>query len=394
MPKNLFPLLIALLLFSGGTVAFAKDAETMLLPGAMGRLPQVRAEYEAFIAAREVSGEESRAFADAAHALGARLLEIHEFDLAVGPLEDALLAYRSLGAEPRFLYEAGIAYGRAQSLAGDYEGADRALQDALSIALSHFGEASRETGMAYYELAYTHLRRSPERLEGFGRYANNRIGFPTLFVEQQLGNTSIEELTDLIDDHLDNAERAFRDARLRNSMDYALVMALRGRYRSARDDHRYAEDDLFEAIERLETRPVVDDDLIHAYAALLWSMQMRTLRNRRGEWRDMIEHARQLALQRPYGEFIQIARVLPPPIQIRRNAIYFANMTINFDINAEGLTENVRVQTQSGDTSAWADDAVEAVESFVFATHIRDGVSTGQTNMYSFFSFSYFGFPF
>ncbi len=373
--------------------AFAQDDPKIADALAASDLPDVTSTYrDQYFSARDEYGEQSPEFAEAARSFGAELLRVHEFVYAANVYWSAIGAMENAGGTATEWYTTLINAGRAASLAGNYRDATGYLQQAIDLAEGQQGSNSRDAAMAHYEMAYMYLRRSPDALEGFGR---NRTGVSSTspFVQRQLGGLSIHELTEQIDDHLRAAERALSQLRLRNTMDYALVQALRGRYHAAREDNLRAEETLEAAIAQLESRPFVDDDLIYAYVGLIQAMQSRTLRRRESQWRRLIEHARAQSLRREYGEFVQILRIDVEPPRLSGNRFFLGAISYQFDITAEGRTANIVALTSATDEPEWNAAAREAVEQYVFAPEVRQGVPEGMEDLsvaFAAIAFNYF----
>ncbi len=341
--------------------------------------PELDSFRDDYLSAREIYGAQSAEFGEAARRFGSELLRVHEYRSAAQVYWEAIGAMEMAGATADEWYTTLINAARAASLSNDYRVADGYAQQALGVAQDRYGETSREVAMAHYELAYVHLRRSPDALEGFGR-VRNQVTSESLFINRQVRGTSIEALTDLIDLHLRSAERMLRDVGLRDTMDYALVQALRGRFHAARQDNLRAEEALEAAIAQLETRGFVDDDLIHTYAALIHAMQSRSLRNRARAWRSLIEHAREQSLRRTYGEYIHVARIDAEMPRNIRGGFSIGIISYRFDISAEGRVENLETTTSITDQTAWAASTRDAMEGFAFAPRVRNGIAEGLQN--------------
>lgn len=361
-------------------------------------LPHAERAYELGLA---LFGPDSRSTGLLAFNYGAALNELHKFEDAFPVIATGLSALESsTTTDPRPLYDINIEMARAHL--GIWRGFDSQpfLQRALDIAQGNFGESSVEVARVYYLIATIPFRH--RNVDQFGDVGNipRETGVTitlrrdTVAEHRDLARRAapdrgrvrdwLNELRVLRADYIQPAEAIFANAP-DAEIDRATLRLLAAMYNIELDE-RNSHRAFAEALEAINDLHYADMITFRLVVDWLSHPDRHTWSQRRAErfWQAAIEHG----FYRREGSHIYMLRVPPQypnaALRARENGL----VCLRFDISVEGRTDNVEVYESEG-PSVFHQPSIDAIESFILAPRIENGVPTAAEGVRFCFSYQY-----
>ncbi len=361
-------------------------------------LPNARRAYELGL---DLYGPDSRNTGLLAFNYGAALNELQKFEDAFPVIATGLSALESsTTTDPRSLYDINIEMARAHL--GIWRGFDSQpfLQRALDIAQENFGESSVEVARVYYLIATIPFRH--RNVDPFGDVGSipRETGVTitlrrdTIAEHRDLAQRAapdrgrvrdwLNELRELREEYIQPAEAIFANAP-DAEIDRATLRLLAAMYNIELDE-RNAHRAFAEALEEINELHYADMITFRLVVDWLSHPDRHTWSQRRAEryWQAAIEHG----FYRREGSHIYMLRVPPrypsAALRARENGL----VCLQFDISVQGRTDNVEVYESEG-PSVFHQPSIDAIESFILAPRIENGVPTAAEGVRFCFDYRY-----
>lgn len=335
--------------------AYAAYQEAATMGDLHAALPHARDAYEAGL---ELYGPESRETALRALDLARVLCGVVLWEEAIEVLPGAMTAFHNdTSPNLRNLFESLYLLGRAQrqfhGTEDDYDHGDNALDEALAIGRTLYGENSEEVGLVYLEVG----RPNTHNVEP--RVASRRRGIvmSSRFVPGDIRHDALVRAGDIF------ANLPHREVEM------AQVQAIQGLNLMILG-RKYAAYDLIEsAMRRLTAAGYADDTMVSVY--LTW-IRMRTTSFAPPRRERALEDVVTYAALRTDGDLHPLSRAVPRyPSGLAQRHVE-GRVMLTFDVDEGGQPLNI-VVTESDPAGQFDAVSIEAISRFRYVSEMSNG---------------------